>query len=131
MSMIITTTTSRASASGARDRSYTSGFGEPVTQDHSYLPLPRARAFRLLEFPKILVPTTELRCNLRTVDFDAADRPPYTTLSASLYISPMKQPVRFFRRGWTDQCTPHQSSRGPRCHASASPKLQHGRSLSL
>ncbi|KAF7505917.1 hypothetical protein GJ744_012452 [Endocarpon pusillum] len=83
MSMIITTTTSRLPASGARDHSYTSGFGESVTRDHSYIPLPHARAFRLLEFPKVLLPTTELRCKLRTVDFDAPDRPPYTALSYS------------------------------------------------
>ena len=81
MSMIVTTTTNRLSASGARDYSYTSGFGQSVTRDHEYTSLPHARAFRLLEFPKAFIPTTELRCNLRIVDFDAPDRPPYTALS--------------------------------------------------
>ena len=67
--------------SGAKNDSFTRGLQSSETEYLEYTPLPSPRSIRLIEWPKDIVPTKELRCTLKVVDFDSIDRPSYTALS--------------------------------------------------
>jgi len=67
--------------SRAQNSAFTSGLGPAPDLLHSYTPLPTPTSIRVIEWPKGLVATTDLRCSLRIIDLDDPDRPEFSALS--------------------------------------------------
>ncbi|KIW63483.1 hypothetical protein PV04_10315 [Phialophora macrospora] len=65
----------------SKDISLTSGLGPSASEYYSYAPLPTATSIRVLEWPKDVVPTADLRCKLRIIDLEDPKRPPYYCIS--------------------------------------------------
>lgn len=70
-----------AKVSRAQDKNVTSGFGPQSGQRYTYESLPTRTSIRVIEWPRELVATTDLRCSLRFIDLDDPDRPEFSALS--------------------------------------------------
>jgi hypothetical protein len=65
----------------AQDASYTIGLGPEVKDLYVFKPLPTSSSIRVIEWPRELVTTSDLRCSFRVIDLDDPHRPEFTTLS--------------------------------------------------
>lgn len=69
------------SVANSRDLSLTTGLGPKSSGYYKYTPLPTSTAIRVIEWPRVVVPTADLQCKLRIIDLDDPDRPPYYSIS--------------------------------------------------
>ncbi|KAL2072697.1 hypothetical protein VTL71DRAFT_12040 [Oculimacula yallundae] len=65
----------------AQDASYTLGLGPEVGDLYVFKPLPTPTSIRVIEWPRELVTTSDLRCSFRVIDLEDPHRPEFTTLS--------------------------------------------------